>query len=152
MQLVIDDTDLSRLKPETRADLLATLFPAPGAPLPVQASTVPIDWDNVVDLSPGEVADFMSRTSLKTKAGLRVFAEKGPVLLANALEAAGIDNYGHFQGRVTLRTRTVKRTKKKVYLFGWDDWTVGENAGRGYGHYGVTSVTHRSLREYFQLD
>lgn len=151
MQLVIDETDLSRLKPETRADLFATLIQT-ASPPPLADPVPGLDWDNVVDLSLSEVEEFMSRVAVKTKAGLRVFAEKGPVLLAKTLEAAGIDNYGHFQGRVTLRTRTIKRTKKKIYLFGWDDWTTDENTERGYGHYGVTDTTYRSLRKYFDLD
>ena len=64
---------------------------------------------------------------------------------------AGIENYGHFQGRVTKRTRTITGDKH-AFLFTWDDWNDGENAERGYGHYAVTDTTFRSLRGYFKLD
>lgn len=149
MQLLINDTDLNRLKPETRLDLITTLL---GSGAPVVPDTVPgMMWDNVVDFSPEEVVEFMRGAQEKTRDGLKIFAQHGPIILANKLDDAGITNYGHFQGRVTQRTRTIKKSKKKVWLFGWDDWTAGANAKRGYGHYGVTEATYRSLRAYFQL-
>lgn len=109
------------------------------------------DWDDVVDLSLDEVAAFAEGAGDKTIAGLRIFAERGPVILANALNAAGITNYGHFQGRVTRRTRTVKRDED-AYLFTWDDWSEGENMEREFGHYAISDVTYRSLRRFFNMD
>ncbi|MBX9460705.1 MAG: hypothetical protein KL785_05995 [Brevundimonas sp.] len=38
---------------------------------------------------------------------------------ADMLGAAGIDNYSHFQSRVTKRTRTITGNKK-AFLFTWD--------------------------------
>jgi hypothetical protein len=149
MKLLIEQDDFTKLKPETRADLVATLLAGAAPPLP--AAVPGIDWDGVVDLSETEVEEFMARTHARTRAGLRVFAEHGPVIAANQLGLAGITNYGHFQGRVTQRTRTIKKTRKKVWLFGWDDWAVGDNAKRGYGHYGVTQTTYASLRKFFKL-
>ncbi len=84
----------------------------------------------------------------ETIAGLRVIAENGPVIKASLLDAAGIENYSHFQGRVTKRTRTITG-QKGVYFFTWDDW---EEAPDGVGHYAVTGPTFRSLRIYFNLD
>jgi hypothetical protein len=108
------------------------------------------DWDGVVDLSLDEVAAFAEGAGDKTMAGLRIFAERGPAILANALNSAGITNYGHFQGRVTRRTRTVKRNTD-AYLFTWDDWQNGENAERQFGHYAVSEATYRSLRRFFNM-
>jgi hypothetical protein len=73
------------------------------------------------------------------------------VIAANLLNEAGIENYGHFQGRVTKRTRTVTGDKH-AYLFTWDDWQSEENAERGYGHYAVSEKTFRSLRRHFKID
>lgn len=58
------------------------------------------DFEDVVDLTPGQIEEFMEVCSEQTIAGLRVFAEHGPVIRAKLLNEAGIENYGHFQGRV----------------------------------------------------
>lgn len=108
-----------------------------------------LDWHGVVDLTPGQVEAFMKGCSTRTVAGLRVIAEHGPVIHASLLDRAGIENYGHFQGRVTLRTRTITGNPN-AFLLAWDDW--GSKANGGIGHYAVTAKTHRSLRIYFQLD
>lgn len=147
MQLVLTETDLSKLKPSTRADLLAYLFPT----LHEKAVDNPLglEWDDVVSLTPGQVEEFMAGCADETKAGLRVIAEHGPTIHASKLAEAGIENYGHFQGRVTKRTRTITGNKH-AFLFTWDDWTSEENDG--VGHYAVTDATYRSLRIFFDLD
>jgi hypothetical protein len=159
MRFIFDDQDLARLKPETRADIFSTFFaggaPAMAAPAATTAAAPPanapqLEWENVVDLTLSEVELFMAGAGTKTRDGLEIFAKLGPVIPADALNAAGITNYGHFQGRVTQRTRTIKK-RKRAFLFGWDDWTVDANAARGFGHYGVTDQTWRALRQYFKL-
>lgn len=107
------------------------------------------EWDDVVNLTPGQVEEFMAGCSLKTIAGLRVVAEHGPVIRASLLNHAGIDNYGHFQGRITSRARTVTGNRN-AFLVTWDDWDSEENAG--IGRYAVTAKTYRSLRIYFNLN
>jgi|GEM_PF-3832949 len=107
------------------------------------------EWDDVADLTPGQVETFMAGCSLKTVAGLRVLAEHGPVIRASLLDRAGIENYGHFQGRITTRVRTVTGNRR-AFLVTWDDWESEENAG--IGHYAITAKTYRSLRIYFNLD
>jgi len=149
MKLLIDEHDLSRLKPETRADLLATLTSS------ASTGTLPnhdprFDWAHVVDLTLEQVEQFMETASDSTREGLKVVARRGPVFLADELKAAGITNYGHFQGRVTQRTRTVTR-KKRAFLFTWDDWTTGDNKVRGFGHYAVSRNTWESLKAYFKI-
>ena len=147
MQIVLTEQDLIKLSPSTRADLMAHIFPAVS---PSQGENdARFEWDDVVDLTPGEVEEFMEGCAPETIAGLRVIAEHGPVIRANLLDQAGIENYGHFQGRVTKRTRTVTGNRH-AYLFTWDDWQSEENGG--VGHYAVTAATHRSLRIYFNLD
>lgn len=143
MHIVLTESDLSRLKPSTRADILSTLFPR------TESSTArgEFDWTDVVDLTPGEVEHFMEGCAPETIAGLRVIAENGPVIHATLLQQAGLENYGHFQGRVTKRTRTVTGDRH-AFLFTWDDWSQAED---GVGRYAVTDTTHRSLRVYFNL-
>ena len=146
MQLVLTVDDLNKLKASTRADLLSTLFPK--AQLSQTDKDLEGYWDGVVDLTPGQVEEFMDGISEQTIAGLRVFAERGPRIHASLLNEAGIENYRHFQGRVTKRTRTVTGDDE-AFLFAWDDWSEADD---GVGHYEVTSDTYRSLRIYFRID
>jgi hypothetical protein len=151
MMITLTDTDLSKLKPATRADIVAVLLSTAAAAQPSNNHPEGFKWDEVVDLNPSQVEEFMQGCAPQTIAGLKVIAEHGPVIAANLLLEAGIDNYGHFQGRVTKRTRTITGDKH-AFLFTWDDWSEGENAERGYGHYAVTETTLRSLRDYFGLN
>ena len=119
-----------------------------------------IDMDGVVDLTYKQVREWMEAASDSTRAGLRVFAEHGPIIrekmLKEALEdASNKDEHrekpmgtSHFQSRTTVRTRTVTRNKD-AFLLGWDDWYLVEE---GEGRYAVTPTTYESLRRYFGLD
>ena len=151
MMIVLNEKDITSLKPSTRADLMAFLLRSTAAPTPPQNHAEGFEWDEVVDLAADKVAEFMQGCAEQTVAGLKVIAEHGPVIAANLLQEAGIENYTHFQGRITKRTRTITGDKH-AFLFTWDDWGSGENAERGYGHYAVTDTTFRSLRSYFELD
>ena len=148
MRLILTEADISKLSPSARAELAALAFPrANTAPTEFPAGFTAEDYEGVVDLTPGQMEEFMEGCSEETKAGLRVIAENGPVIHGSLLDAAGVDNYRHFQSRVTKRTRTVTGDKA-AYLFTWDDW----KAAGGVGHYAVTPGTFRSLRIYFNLD
>ena len=151
MKIVIDQHDFSKLRPATRQDIISTLLSSAAASPSSPNHPEGFEWDERVDLTPDQVVEFMRKCHPTTIAGLKVIAEHGPVIAANLLEEAGIDNYGHFQGTVTKRTRTITGNKH-AYLFTWDDWSIGENAERGYGNYAVTETTLRSLRSYFELD
>lgn len=148
MRITIDEKDFSKLKSSTVQDIISTLVNSVSQPA---SEPEGFEWDDVVSLSPGEVELFMEGCAEQTIAGLRIIAQHGPVIAANLLNAAGIENYGHFQGRVTKRTRTVTGNKH-AFLFTWDDWQSDENAERGYGHYAVSSTTFQSLRSYFKID
>ena len=149
MQVLLTKDDLTSFSPSTRAEIVSYLTSKPKAladQLP--DGFTPDDFENVVDLTPGQVEDFMAGCSEKTIGGLKVFAEHGPVIQAKLLNTAGIDKYGHFQGRITQRTRTVTGDDD-VFLFAWDNW---REVDEGEGRYAVTAVTFRSLRIYFELD
>jgi hypothetical protein len=80
-----------------------------------------------------------------------LFAENGPIIDAHLLDGVGITNYGHFQGRVTKRTRTITGNKKAC-LFGWDEWKWSEDGKTLLsGRYAVTATTYGSLRQFFGL-
>ena len=158
MQIVMTENDMGRLSPAARAEIINCLNPpkvkvdewdeiSPDAPLAEDAEYRDFDMSDVVDLTPSQVREWMEAASDKTKHGLRIFAEQGPVIRVKALMDAGIENYSHFQSRTTIRTRTVTG-QKDAYLLGRDNWDVAEE---GDGCYAVTRTTFESLRRYFQL-
>ena len=145
MKLLLSQSDLRKLTAPARAEILAILFPRD---LKDDPEFQGFDMYEVVDLDETEVEEWLRRASPKTISGLRVFAEGGPVVRAQALIDAGIENLSHFQSRTTIRTRTVTGNKG-AFLLGWDDWDEVEE---GEGRYAVTPRTHRSLRYCLGLD
>ena len=154
MKLILSKRDLSHLSARTRNEILDYL----GSRVPEEAHAggvpdleyVDFGMSNVADLNYRQVRKWMEAASNWTKAGLRVFAEQGPIIhvsvLVDALQKEGSDNYSQFQSRTTVRTRTVTGDRE-AYLLGWDDdWEEGE------GRYAVTRETYKSLRRYFRLD
>ena len=149
MQISLSTDDLSHLSVSARAELLDFL----GSRVLPEETPVgfkdeefdEFDMVDVAELTYSQVRQWMEGASAKTRAGLRVFAEHGPIVHVRTLVDAGVENPGHFQSRTTIRTRTVTG-KKKAFLLGWDDWEGGE------GNYAVTPTTYLSLRRYFQLD
>lgn len=152
MFLTLTNDDLALLSLSTRNEILklagATKEEAPSVTPNLGVAYKNVDMTGVADLTFKQVQTWMEAASEKTKIGLRVFAEQGPVVRAQALIDAGIENTSHFQSRTTIRTRTVTGDKE-TYLLGWDDWDQVEY---GEGRYAVTPATHASLRQYFQLD
>ena len=106
-----------------------------------------IDMNEVSDLTPKQMREWMLNASDKTKLGLRLFAEKA-VVTAQELIDVGVENLAHFQSRTTIRTRTITGDKS-AFLLGWDDWRQAEE---NQGRYAVTPFTHQALRAYFKLD
>lgn len=72
---------------------------------------------DVADLTPAQVKTWMTAASEPMKMGLRVFAERGPIIEAGSLKDAGVTNNAHFQSRTTIRTRTITGNKE-AYLLG----------------------------------
>jgi hypothetical protein len=152
MFVVLDTADLRSLKRETVADIWATLKIGE-----TKLSTPPQGTENwesnePVDLTLEQVNEFMLGVHPKTKAGLRVFAEHGPIIDARMLGDAGIANYSHFQSTVTKRTRTITGNVEAL-LFGWDEWKWDSNEAYKLlsGRYAVSVQTHSALRQYFGL-
>ena len=163
MKLILSKKDLSRLSAHTRSEILDYL----SSRAPEEERTVDdapdkeyddIYMEDVASLTYGQVRTWMEAASDWTKAGLRVFAEQGPIVHVEALVEAlkeeekksGKDkvkgNYSQFQSRTTVRTRTVTGDPE-AYLLGWDEWE-----GPADGRYAVKRRTYKSLRRYFRLD
>jgi hypothetical protein len=156
MKISLNTQDIEALSANARAEIVGLLTQgrAKSQESIVEETEIPeadmqgIDMEGVVNLSLKQVKTFMEAVSDKTKMGLRVIAETGPIIRAHNLTAAGILNISHFQSRTTIRVRTITRNKY-AYLVGWDDW---DEVDVGQGRYAVTSRTYQSLRQYFQLD
>jgi len=154
--LVISESDLARLSVTTRSELLGIFNQKEAAEQAPQGVTEGdprfegFDMKDRADLTPDQVRVWMSGASDKTKAGLRVIAEHGPIVDGNVL-AEVVENLSHFQSRTTIRTRTVTGDKK-AFLFGWETggWEY-EDDDTIIGHYAVTPTTYASLRDYFGL-
>jgi hypothetical protein len=148
MQIMLNKADLSKLQPATVADILS-LLKAPREQGKPKLDDEGFDWDNVVDLSFNQVQHFMETISDPVSDGLRYIAENGPIVWgADLLEGSEISTLKDFQGATTKRTRNVTKVDGST-LLGWDDWNSYEDHP---GKYGVTDVTHASLRRYFEMD
>ncbi|BCG98777.1 hypothetical protein MesoLj131b_07770 [Mesorhizobium sp. 131-2-5] len=156
MQILLDQGDLAKLSPAARAEILSHLsLNAPSSLAVDTPATGVVDYEgidmtDVVELDEQQIRFWMEAAKEKTKLGLRVIAEHGPVLDASLLNDAGIENISHFQSRTTIRTRTVTKNKR-AFMFGWNEGWHWEG-NRAVGRYAVREMTHRSLRKYFNLD
>ena len=161
MRMIINQADFARLGPVAQKELLALwqASPAPAQEAPALSSAANdpryagIVMEHVVDLSPEDVGEWMKGAHEKTEAGLRFFAEHGPIVDAVKLQESGVENLRHFQSRTTTRTRTVTGDKE-AFLLSWDKWAYDpSNPERVIsGRYVVSPTTHASLRKYFGLD
>jgi hypothetical protein len=157
--LVVTREAYNKLGAKTKAELLSAVFgtSGPSSAMPSgETGGIEIDWENVVNLTPGDIEEFIDEASSMydgTVAALKVIAEYGPIVHSSLLKAKLIQSNGEpwfeelavFQRSTTRRVRSVTGGKHD-YLLGWDDWKNGE------GHYAVTDVTHRSLRVYFGIE
>jgi len=160
MRMILTQKDFARLGPAARNELLAlwqaSTAPIQESPAPSSAADDPryagVDMEHVADLSPDQVEEWMKGAHEKTEAGLRFFAEHGPIVDAVKLQEAGVENLRHFQSRTTTRTRTVTGDKN-AFLLSWDTWKYApDNPERVIsGRYMVSPTTYASLRKYFGL-
>ena len=153
MYIVLDQAGFAKLSPSARAEVLACFdpLPRPDKTLAEKGDYGDIDMTDVAELDEEQVRFWMEAAQDKTKDGLRVIAEHGPVLDAWRLSDAGIDNIPHFQSRTTIRTRTVTKNKR-AFLLSWDDHWEWDGARPTAGRYAVSEMTYRSLRSYFGLN
>lgn len=109
------------------------------------------DMTTAADMTPANISKFFEVCSDEYKQGIRLFAEKGPIIDFNEITALGIKRT-QFQSRTTVRTRTVLNDSTSR-LMGWDDWeTTSDGQEYTKGNYAVSTTTYHSLRKYFGLD
>lgn len=153
MLFIITGEEFAGFSTSTRHEIMANAdTSALGATVPkteisdLDESFSGIEMEDVADITPKQMREWMSNASDKTKKALRLFANK-PIVTAQELMDAGVENVSHFQSRTTVRTRTVTGNKG-AFLLGWDDWQI---ADKNQGRYAVTPITHHALRTYFKL-
>ena len=123
MFTVLTHEDCARLKPDVLREILAKVGFA-STPTTGAASTVPkgaeaMNFAEVVSLTGEQVNAFMSGIKKEeTRAGLRVFAEHGPIIEAKLLNIAN-NNYSHFQAQLTKRIRAITGNNNALLLT-WD--------------------------------
>ena len=147
--LIITPEAYHKLKQRTKVELLEAIFGS-AAPQSEDPDFDPsnFDWEGRVDLTPGEVEEFMATLGRETTQALHVIAEHGPAVKASLLDATGIESYASFQRSTTRRVRSITGGKNN-FLLAWDDWSAVEE---GEGKYAVTNTTFRSLKIFFELD
>ena len=166
MKMLLSTSDFALLSPSTQDELLSlwkgavqVAMPEPAEPkAPDHADQFKLGeeyngfhMEIAADLTPSQMRTWMQAASDTTKAGLRLVAERGPIINAVELKDAGITNIPHFQSRTTIRTRTITGNKD-IHFFGWDDWEWNDDRSIKSGRYAVTPITFHSLRKYFGLD
>ncbi|MGU3389175.1 hypothetical protein [Sphingomonas sp. M1A8_2b] len=148
MKMLLNESDFSKLRPETVADILSLLTPTRAAKEAEQDAN-PVVHGSPVDLSLNQVQHYMETPSDAVRSGIKYIAINGPAVWGqDLLEGSDVTTLRDFQGATTKRARTVTKVEGAT-LLGWDDWNEYEDHP---GRYGVTDVTFASLRRYFDLD
>ena len=154
MQIVVEERDFRRLKPETQQDLLSLLtgkkFPA-AQPSP---SAGRLKWRQPVDLRPEQAIKLVHGLSADHKRRLELFAKKGGrVRMREIMELSGDSDLraaSEFQRAMTRRLRRIiADPEKKAQLIGWDfDATKWDDKKTTIvdGVYYVTEATASALR------
>lgn len=156
MMITLSADDLAGLSEVTRNELLDRVDAAAGQParvrLPHPAPELNTGYDGIEltdreDVTFKHVRKLMEGLSVAVHNGLRLMAETGPVIRAQALIDAGISPR-HFQSATTRRVRALTRDDS-AFLLGWDHW---DQAQPGQGRFALTPITHQTVRRYFMLD
>ena len=170
MQILVEEQDFRRLKPETQQDLLSLLLGKrlsalqPGASKPGASKSTPakpssssnrLRWRQPVDLSPEQATRFLHGLSVDHRRKLELFAKKGGrVRMRDIMKLSGdtdLRGVSEFQSLMTRRLRRfIDDPEKKAQLIGWDfDATKWDEKRTTIvdGVYYVTETTAASLRQ-----
>lgn len=159
MNIILNQKDLASLSPAARDEIerfiMNRMFSKSEPTAYRDVEDIPEEYgldDTVKDFTFEMIKDFFSvEVSKTTTLGLRLIAENDkPFIDGQTLSDAGITNIGHFQSRVTTRTRTVTGDPE-AYMFGWNEWLYDDEGKITQGGYCVTPITHRSLKKYFKI-
>jgi hypothetical protein len=155
MQIVVEDRDFRRLKPETQQDLLSLLLDKKIPVVSSRPSAQRLKWREPVDLRPEEAIKFLHGLSSDQRRRLELFAKKGGrVRMQEIMNLSGDTDLraaSEFQKAMTRRLRRIiDDPEKKAQLIGWDfDSTKWDDKRTTIvdGVYYVTETTAASLRE-----
>lgn len=155
LMIVLTGEDLATFSDATRREILHRLQCVVGKMPSRTPQPVPkfpdlyddINIDHLEDITRKHIHKWMEGLSLPVHKGVRIIAERGPVVEASALFEADI-NVRHFQSSTTRRTRALTGDTK-AYFLAWDKWRGMDDPD---GRYAVSPITHLSLRHYFRLD
>lgn len=155
MQILVEDRDFRRLKPETQQELLSLLLGKRIPSVQPNPSTGRLKWRQPVDLRPEQAMKFVHGLSSDQRRKLELFAKKGGrVRMRDIMELSGdtdLCGVSEFQKQMTRRLRRlIDDPEKKAQLIGWDfeatKWDDKQTTIVD-GVYYVTETTASSLRQ-----
>jgi hypothetical protein len=155
MQIVVEDRDFRRLKPETQQDLLSLLLDKKIPVVSSRPSGQRLKWREPVELRPEQAIKLLHGLSPDQRRRLELFAKKGGrVRMQEIMNLSGDTDLraaSEFQKAMTRRLRRIiDDPEKKAQLIGWDfDSTKWDDKRTTIvdGVYYVTETTAASLRE-----
>ncbi|WP_282609884.1 hypothetical protein [Pelagibius sp. Alg239-R121] len=155
MQIVVEDREFRRLKPETQQELLSVLTGKRGPAAQPSPSTRQLKWRQPVDLRPEQAMKFVHGLSADQRRRLELFAKKGGrVRMREIMDLSGdtdLRAVSEFQKLMTRRLRRIiDDPEKKAQLIGWDFNATKWDDKRTTivdGVYYVTETTAASLRQ-----
>lgn len=159
MQIIIDQSDLQRLSPSTRAELAALMQRSEDSAKTSARNKKGFRWRAPYDLTPELTKKLMRGLGAESKERLRLFADKGGrVSMRELLAVTGDEDWRAltpFEGAITRKLRRlVGDENKMVSLIMWDygaeKWDP-EHKTLVDGVYYVSDKTASSLQSYFGL-
>lgn len=153
MQITLTADDLASLSRSTRDEIWQhvgqTIGRSASAPPPApecRESFDDVHVANLEDVTFKVIQRWMEGVSEPVRRGVRLLAERGPVIEAGLLREAGI-NLKQFQSATTRRTRKITASVD-AYFLAWNHWAGMDDP---QGKFAVSPITHQSLRRYFGL-
>ena len=159
MQILIDQSDLKRMSPSTRGELLRILQGDAGAAAPPSPGAKGFRWRTPYDLTPELARKLLRGIGAEATKRLELFARKGGRVTMRELLAACRDEDLHaltaFEGHVTRKLRRlVGDDNNIVSLIMWDyDAETWDAAHKNLvdGVYYVSEATTRALRQVLKI-
>ena len=160
MQILIDQSDLKRMSPSTRGELLRILQGDAGAAAPPSPGAKGFRWRTPYDLTPELTRKLLRGIGAEATKRLELFARKGGRVTMRELLAVCRDEDLHaltaFEGHVTRKLRRLVGDENNIAsLIMWDyDAETWDAAHKNLvdGVYYMSEATTRALRKYFKVN
>lgn len=159
MQIILDHSDLQRLSPSTRTELLALVQRGEAPPRSQIRNKKGFRWRAPYDLTPDLAKKLMRGVSADSKKRMRLFADNGGrVAMHDLLAVTGDKDWRAltpFEGGITRKLRRLVGDEDKIVsLIMWDygaeKWDPDHKTLLD-GVYYVSDKTAASLRTYFGM-